>query len=208
MKLRVNPNRMVLLTLKKRLNVATRGHKLLKDKLDGMIKEFISVIKDFKEKTREIDEEFLKLQELIILSYSQLEKERYDLLTQKRVYIHLSHEKKNIMGVSVPKFTVKFDGNPYSYPFTLSNFEFDLANQGFKNFIEKLIDYINVYKTLEELAKDIERTRRRVNALEYILIPSLTETIKFIKMRLDELERETHGRLTRIKEIIRGEAER
>lgn len=208
MKLRVNPNRMVLLTLKKRLIVATRGHKLLKDKLDGMIKEFVIVIKNFKEKTKEIDEEFLKLQELIILSYSQIEKEKFDLLTKKRVNLKLSHEKKNIMGVNVPEFKIKLEGDPFSYPFTLSNLEFDLANQGFRNFIEKLINYINIYKTLEELAKDIERTRRRVNALEYILIPSLTETIKFIKMRLDELERETHGRLTRIKEIIRGEAER
>lgn len=208
MKLRVNPNRMVLLTLKKRLTVATRGHKLLKDKLDGMIKEFVSVIKSFKEKTKEIDEEFLKLQELIVLSYSQLEKEKFDLLTKKRVDLNLFHEKKNIMGVNVPEFKIQLEGDPFSYPFTLSNLEFDLANQGFRNFVEKLIDYINVYKTLEELAKDIERTRRRVNALEYILIPSLTETIKFIKMRLDELERETHGRLTRIKEIIRGEVER
>lgn len=208
MKLRVNPNRMVLLTLKKRLIVATRGHKLLKDKLDGMIKEFVTVIKNFKEKTKEIDEEFLKLQELIILSYSQIEKEKFDLLTKKRVNLKLSHEKKNIMGVNVPEFKIKLEGDIFSYPFTLSNLEFDLANQGFRNFIEKLINYINIYKTLEELAKDIERTRRRVNALEYILIPSLTETIKFIKMRLDELERETHGRLTRIKEIIRGEAER
>ncbi|MCX8095045.1 MAG: V-type ATP synthase subunit D [Caldisericia bacterium] len=208
MKLRVNPNRMVLLTLKKRLTVATRGHKLLKDKLDGMIKEFVSLIKDFKEKTKNLDEEFLKLEKLIILSYSQLGKERFDLLTKKRLEISLTYEKKNIMGVNVPQFKIKSISEIFNYPYTLSNFEFDLANQVFKNFIEKLIEYINIYKTLEELAKDIERTRRRVNALEYILIPSLNETIKFIKMRLDELERETHGRLTRIKEIIRGEAER
>jgi len=208
MKLRVNPNRMVLLTLKKRLNVATRGHKLLKDKLDGMIKEFVSVIKNFKEKSERIDEEFLKLQELIIFSYSQLGKEKFDLLNKRRVDLKISYEKKNIMGVTIPELKVEIHGNPFDYPYTISNIEYDLANQGFKNFILNLIDYINIYKTLEELAKDIERTRRRVNALEYILIPSLIETIKFIKMRLDELERETHGRLTRIKEIIRGEAER
>ena len=208
MKLRVNPNRMVLLTLKKRLAVATRGHKLLKDKLDGMIKEFVSTIKKFKDKSQEIDEEFLRLQKLLILSYSQLGKEKYEILTKKRVDLSIYYEKRNIMGVTIPEFSIKILGDPFNYPFTISNIEFDLVNQGFKNFIEKLINYINIYKTLEELAKDIERTRRRVNALEYVLIPSLKETIKFIKMRLDELERETHGRLTRIKEIIRGETER
>ncbi len=208
MKLRVNPNRMVLLTLKKRLTVAQRGHKLLKDKLDGMIKEFVKQIRDFKETTEKIDNEFLNLERLLILSYSQLGKDKFEILSKKRVDVSLSYEKKNIMGTTVPEFKLNFEGNPFNYPYTISNLEYDLLNQGFKNFLENLIEYVNIYKTLEELAKDIERTRRRVNALEYILIPSLIETIKFIKMRLDELERETHGRLTRIKEIIRGEAER
>ncbi|MBC7195296.1 MAG: V-type ATP synthase subunit D, partial [Caldisericia bacterium] len=188
--------------------VAQRGHKLLKDKLDGMIKEFVKQIKDFKEKTEKIDNEFLNLERLLILSYSQLGKDKFEILSKKRVDISLSYEKKNIMGTTVPEFKLNFKGNPFDYPYTISNLEYDLLNQGFKNFLENLIEYVNIYKTLEELAKDIERTRRRVNALEYILIPSLIETIKFIKMRLDELERETHGRLTRIKEIIRGEAER
>jgi V/A-type H+-transporting ATPase subunit D len=208
MKLRVNPNRMVLLTLKKRLSVATRGHKLLKDKLDGMIKEFVKYVKNYKEITEKIENDFLNLERLIVFSYSQLGKDKFEILSKKRVDISLTYEKKNIMGTLVPEFKLKFEGDPFDYPFTISNLEYDLLNQGFRNFIENLIEFVNIYKTLEELLKDIERTRRRVNALEYILIPSLIETIKFIKMRLDELERETHGRLTRIKEIIRGEAER
>jgi V/A-type H+-transporting ATPase subunit D len=208
MKLRVNPNRMVLLTLKKRLSVATRGHKLLKDKLDGMIKEFVKYVKNYKEITEKIENDFLNLERLIVFSYSQLGKDKFEILSKKRVDISLTYEKKNIMGTLVPEFKLKFEGDPFDYPFTISNLEYDLLNQGFRDFIENLIEFVNIYKTLEELLKDIERTRRRVNALEYILIPSLIETIKFIKMRLDELERETHGRLTRIKEIIRGEAER
>jgi|YelNatPaOPRAMG01_1025707.scaffolds.fasta_scaffold08507_6 V/A-type H+-transporting ATPase subunit D len=208
MKLRVNPNRMVLLTLKKRLQVAIRGHKLLKDKLEGMIKEFVSNIKDFKEKSKNIDDEFLNLERLLLFSSSQLGKEKLEILSKPRVKINVEFEKKNVMGVTVPEIKYNFEGNPFNYPMEISNFEYDLLNQGFINFLKDLLDYGEKLKLLEELAIEIEKTRRRVNALEYVLIPSLQETIKFIKMKLDEIERETHGRLTRIKEIIRGEIER
>lgn len=208
MKLRVNPNRMVLLTLKKRLQVAIRGHKLLKDKLEGMIKEFITNIKDFKEKSKNIDDEFLNLEKLLLFSASQLGKEKLELLSKPRIKINIDFEKKNVMGVTVPEIKYNIEGNPFNYPTEVSNFEYDLLNQGFTKFLNNLFEYSEKLKLLEELAIEIEKTRRRVNALEYVLIPSLKETIKFIKMKLDEIERETHGRLTRIKEIIRGEIER
>jgi len=208
MKLRVNPNRMVLLTLKKRLQVAIRGHKLLKDKLEGMIKEFIVNIKDFKEKSEKINEEFLNIEKLLLFSKSQLGNEKLKILSNPRVKIDLNVEKKNVMGVTVPEIKFNFEGSPFNYPLEISNFEYDLLNQGFTNFLKELIEYSEKFKLLEELSIEIEKTRRRVNALEYVLIPSLTDTIKFIKMKLDEIERETHGRLTRIKEIIRGEIER
>ncbi|MGB9750021.1 MAG: V-type ATP synthase subunit D [Caldisericia bacterium] len=208
MKLRVNPNRMVLLTLKKRLQVAIRGHKLLKDKLEGMIKEFIVNIKDFKEKSEKIDEEFLNIERLLLFSKSLLGNEKLEILSNPRVNINLNVEKKNVMGVTVPEIKFNFEGDPFNYPLEISNFEYDLLNQGFINFLKELIEYSEKLKLLEELSREIEKTRRRVNALEYVLIPSLTDTIKFIKMKLDEIERETHGRLTRIKEIIRGEIER
>lgn len=208
MKLRVNPNRMVLLTLKKRLQVAIRGHKLLKDKLDGMIKEFIVNIKDFKEKSKKLDDEFLNLEKLLLFSVSQIGKEKLELLSQPRIKVNLDFEKKNVMGVTVPEIKYNIEGDPFNYPTEISNFEYDLLNQGFINFLSNIIEYSEKLKLLEELSIEIEKTRRRVNALEYVLIPSLKETIKFIKMKLDEIERETHSRLTRIKEIIRGEIER
>lgn len=208
MKLRVNPNRMVLLTLKKRLQVATRGHKLLKDKLEGMIKEFVTNIKDFKEKTQKIEDEFLNLERLLSFSVSQLGKEKFEILNKPRVNIELKYDKKNVMGVSIPEFKYEIVGDPFNYPLEISNIEYDLLNQGFINFVKDLLEYSEKFKLLEELSREIEKTRRRVNALEYVLIPSLKETIKFIKTKLDEIERETHSRLTRIKEIIRGEIER
>lgn len=208
MKLRVNPNRMVLLTLKKRLQVAIRGHKLLKDKLEGMIKEFIVNIKDFKEKSKKLDDEFLNLEKLLLFSVSQIGKEKLELLSLPRIKINMDFEKKNVMGVTVPEFKYNIEGDPFNYPTEISNFEYDLLNQGFINFLSNIIEYAEKLKLLEELSIEIEKTRRRVNALEYVLIPSLKETIKFIKMKLDEIERETHSRLTRIKEIIRGEIER
>lgn len=208
MKLRVNPNRMVLLTLKKRLQVAIRGHKLLKDKLEGMIKEFIANIKDFKEKSKYLDDEFLNLEKLLVFSVSQIGKEKLELLSQPRVKVNLDFEKKNVMGVTVPEIKYSIEGDPFNYSTEISNFEYDLLNQGFVNFLSSIIEYSEKLKLLEELSIEIEKTRRRVNALEYVLIPTLKETIKFIKMKLDEIERETHSRLTRIKEIIRGEIER
>lgn len=208
MKLRVNPNRMILLTLKKRLQVAIRGHKLLKDKLEGMIKEFIVNIKDFKEKSKKLDDEFLNLEKLLLFSVSQIGKEKLELLSQPRIKINIDFDKKNVMGVTVPEIKYNIEGDPFNYPTEISNFEYDLLNQGFINFLSNIIEYSEKLKLLEELSIEIEKTRRRVNALEYVLIPSLKETIKFIKMKLDEIERETHSRLTRIKEIIRGEIER
>lgn len=208
MKLRVNSNRMVLLTLKKRLQFAIRGHKLLKDKLEGMIKEFIVNIKDFKEKSKKLDDEFLNLEKLLLFSVSQIGKEKLELLSQPRIKINMDFDKKNMMGVTVPEIKYNIEGDPINYPTEISNFEYDLLNQGFINFLSNIIEYSEKLKLLEELSIEIEKTRRRVNALEYVLIPSLKETIKFIKMKLDEIERETHSRLTRIKEIIRGEIER
>ncbi|MGQ9844916.1 MAG: V-type ATP synthase subunit D [Caldisericia bacterium] len=208
MKLRVNPNRMVLLTLKKRLQVAIRGHKLLKDKLEGMIKEFIVNIEDFKEKSKKLDDEFLNLEKLLLFSVSQIGKEKLELISQPRIKINMDFEKKNVMGVTVPEIKYNIEGDPFNYPTEISNFEYDLLNQGFINFLSNIIEYSEKLKLLEQLSIEIEKTRRRVNALEYVLIPSLKETIKFIKMKLDEIERETHSRLTRIKEIIRGEIER
>lgn len=208
MKLRVNSNRMVLLTLKKRLQFAIRGHKLLKDKLEGMIKEFIVNIKDFKEKSKKLDDEFLNLEKLLLFSVSQIGKEKLELLSQPRIKINMDFDKKNVMGVTVPEIKYNIEGDPINYPTEISNFEYDLLNQGFINFLSNIIEYSEKLKLLEELSIEIEKTRRRVNALEYVLIPSLKETIKFIKMKLDEIERETHSRLTRIKEIIRGEIER
>lgn len=208
MKLRVNPNRMVLLTLKKRLSVAKRGHKLLKDKLEGMIKEFVLNIKDFKNLSDKIDDEFLNLEKLLIFTLSEIGSEKLEILSKPRVNINISYEKRNVMGVNVPKINYSLEGAPFNYPLEISNFEYDLLNQGFVNFLKDLIVFCEKFKLLEELALEIEKTRRRVNALEYVLIPSLTETIKFIKTKLDEIERETHSKLTRIKDIIRGEKER
>ncbi len=205
MKIKANPNRMVLLRLKRRLNIARRGHKLLKDKLEGMMKDFIKTAKEFREETEIVDREYLRIESLFALAESEMGKETIKLLSKKRADIRLKHEKKNIMGVVVPEFKLDIKGKVFGYPVNITTPEYDFGIQGFIKFLPKLISLAEKIKTLEELSRDIEKTRRRVNALEYIMIPSLEETIKYITNKLDELERESHARISRIKEIIRGE---
>ncbi|HDL50379.1 MAG TPA: V-type ATP synthase subunit D [Firmicutes bacterium] len=208
MKIKANPNRMVLLRLKRRLNIARRGHKLLKDKLEGMMKDFIKTAKEFREDTEIVDREYLRIESLFALAESEMGKETIKLLSKKRTDVRLKHEKKNIMGVVVPEFKLDIKGKVFDYPVNITTPEYDFGIQGFINFLPKLISLAEKIKALEELSRDIEKTRRRVNALEYIMIPSLEETIKYITNKLDELERESHARISRIKEIIRGEEKR
>ena len=208
MKIKANPNRMVLLRLKRRLSIARRGHKLLKDKLEGMMKDFIKTAKEFREDTEIVDREYLRIEGLFALAESEMGKETIKLLSKKRADIRLKHEKKNIMGVVVPEFKLDIKGKVFDYPVNITTPEYDFGIQGFISFLPKLISLAEKIKALEELSRDIEKTRRRVNALEYIMIPSLEETIKYITNKLDELERESHARISRIKEIIRGEEKR
>lgn len=208
MKIKANPNRMVLLRLKRRLGIARRGHKLLKDKLEGMMKDFIKTAREFREATEIVDEEYLRIENLFALAESEMGKEKLKLLSRKRADIRLKHEKKNIMGVMVPEFKLEIEGSVFGYPVNITTPEYDFGIQGFIKFLPKLVALSEKLKALEELSRDIEKTRRRVNALEYIMIPSLEETIKYITNKLDELERESHARISRIKEIIRGEEKR
>jgi V/A-type H+-transporting ATPase subunit D len=205
MLLKVNPNRMELLRLKKRLVIAKRGHKLLKDKRDALIQEFIHLVKENKTIREELENKLMK--GYIIFSnasslMSKITLEETLMFPKAKSTIELTF--KNIMGVNVPKYIFKFEGNIYAYSLFNTTPELDLALRNFYEILPLMLQLAELDKAVSLLANEIEKTRRRVNALEYILIPDLENTIKFITMKLDEMARSTTSAIMRIKEIIRA----
>lgn len=202
--LRVNPTRMELTRLKKRLKVATRGHKLLKDKRDEMIRQFIELIRQNKALRLEVENLLQEAEANFVLSRAVMGEEALDeALMYPSRQIDLEISSKNIMSVDVPVLThtEKAAGkNPYGFVATTS--ELDVSIQNLSNVFGKMLELAELEKAISLLADEIEKTRRRVNALEYVMIPQLEETIKYIKMKLDENERASTTRLLRMKEII------
>jgi V/A-type H+-transporting ATPase subunit D len=205
MLLKVNPNRMELLRLKKRLVIAKRGHKLLKDKRDALIQEFIHLVKENKTIREELENKLMKCYIIFSNASSLMSKitlEETLMFPKAKSTIELTF--KNIMGVNVPKYIFKFEGNIYAYSLFNTTPELDLALRNFYEILPLMLQLAELDKAVSLLADEIEKTRRRVNALEYILIPDLESTIKFITMKLDEMARSTTSAIMRIKEIIRA----
>ncbi|WP_300523687.1 V-type ATP synthase subunit D [Aminiphilus sp.] len=203
--LTVNPNRMELSRLKKRLVVAKRGHKLLKDKQDALIKEFLKRAREVKDMRERAEEELLACYRNFLLARAQT----LPVMLEQALLISgsvctLTRTERNVMSVLIPEYTVHQEGNVFNYGLATSTGSLDVALERFSRLIPKLIALAAEEKALQLMAKEIERTRRRVNALEHVLIPSFVETIRFITMKLDEQERANLSRLMRIKEIVRS----
>ena len=213
-RLNVNPTRMELSNLKKRLSTASRGHKLLKDKQDELVRRFIIQIRKNEKLRKEVEQEltnsfkdFTMASALSMPNFLELALS----LPKQKVYLDL--EVENVMSVRIPHMEFKkenvvvLDGNEksssiYPYGFTHTNSELDEAVNKLDDILDKLLELAQVEKTCQLMADEIEITRRRVNALEYRTIPDLQETIKFIRMRLEENERETITRLMKTKDLI------
>jgi V/A-type H+-transporting ATPase subunit D len=202
-RINVNPNRMELSRLKKRLSVAQRGHKLLKDKQDALIKAFLEKARAGKELREAVEKELAECYGTFVLSRAQTTPE---VLEQALIFpgakSTLSVDWHNVMSVMVPEYDVKQEGNPVNYGFVGVPVLLDSALEQFSKLILRLLQLAAEEKSIRLMAGEIERTRRRVNALEYVMIPNLTETIRYISMKLDEQERSTLSRLMKIKEIV------
>ncbi len=206
-RLNVNPTRMELNTLKKRLLTARRGHKLLKDKRDELVKQFMNIVRENKE-LREICEKMLsKAQSNFLLSRASIS----DLVIEESLMypknkIRLDVRSRNIMGVSVPIITniddTQKDTNIYPYGILSTAAELDNALYDITEVLPYLIRLAEKEKTVQLLSSEIERTRRRVNALEYVMIPQLEETITYITMKLEENERGNTSRLMKVKDMM------
>jgi len=205
MALRVNATRMELLKLKKRLRLAARGHKLLKDKRDELMRRLLEIIDTVRDMRLSVEKEFNSILEQFVLAKARRgpsQVEQALLIPSKDISVSI--DEKNIMSVPVPQYSREVSGDIIPYGFLNTSGDIDVALDKFDKFIEKLLDLAEKEKAVQLIATEIEETRRRVNALEYKLIPDLQETIKYITMKLDENERSSTVRLMKVKDIVRS----
>ncbi|TET21403.1 MAG: V-type ATP synthase subunit D [Candidatus Stahlbacteria bacterium] len=205
MRLNVNATRMELLKLRRRLAIAERGYKLLKDKLEELMRNVYSLVDEIRDMRREVEASLRKASARYALAKAQRDPKATDIATSlPAVKLSIEAGTRRILNVKVPIFKPKLQGRIRCYGFLETSGELDLALQSLYAVLEKMVLLAEKEKALELLASEIERTRRRVNALEYVVIPNTAETISFIKLKLSEMERGNLTRLMRIKEIIRG----
>jgi V/A-type H+-transporting ATPase subunit D len=207
MRLNVNPTRMELTRLKKRLKTASRGHKLLKDKQDELMKRFIDLVRKNNELRLSVEDKLTSSLKEFTMAKAVMSTEMFEeALIMPTEKIELDVTRKNIMSVNVPvmKFVreSKVGASIYPYGFAQTSGELDGAIKKLNDILPNLLELAEVEKACQLMADEIEKTRRRVNALEYVMIPQLEETIKYITMKLDENERGNLTRLMKVKTMI------
>ncbi len=212
-RLNVNPTRMELTRLKKRLTTATRGHKLLKDKQDELMRRFIDLVKYNNELRKDVEDKLKNSLKDFVMARALMSSE---ILEEAIMYpkekISLDVNIKNIMSVNVPEMKFKRlleddNGSIYPYGYSNTSAELDDAIEKLYSILPKLLELAEVEKSTQLMADEIEKTRRRVNALEYMTIPQLEETIKYIQMKLEENERGALTRLMKVKSMLEKEQE-
>lgn len=202
--MQINPTRMELTRVKKQLSISLRGHKLLKDKQDEMIRQFMLIIKETKKLREEIDKELLIINRQYQKARIKISNEAIDeALLVPTKSSNFKTSSKNIMNLSVP--IIEYEENKeidLTYSLSFTPIELDEAIIGLSQLQSRLVKLAELEKSCDILADEIEKTRRRVNAIEYIMIPNLKDTIKYISQKLDDAERSNIIRLMKSKEII------
>ena len=207
-RLNVNPTRMELTKLKKRLTTATRGHKLLKDKQDELMRQFINLVKYNNSLRKDVEEQLGGSLKDFVMARAVMSSEFLEeAIAYPKESISVEVGTKNIMSVNVPVMNFKRqlegdEGSIFPYGFANTSSDLDDAITKLYGILPKLLELAEVEKSCQLMADEIEKTRRRVNALEYMTIPQLQETIKYIRMKLDENERSALTRLMKVKSMI------
>jgi len=207
----ITPTRMVLNQLKGRLKTARRGHKLLKDKRDELMRQFMDVVKRNKELRIRVEEGLTAAFASLQVASSIMSPEMMEqALLYPRQSVELGMTYKNIMSVNVPRYSFHTKNNDpsevYPYGFAQTSGELDDALEKLSLVFQDMLELAEVEKTMQLLAEEIEKTRRRVNALEYVMIPELEGNIKYISMKLEENENATKVRLLKVKEMVLQDA--
>lgn len=203
----ISPTRMELTRLKARLKTATRGHKLLKDKRDELMRQFLDIVRQNRQLRARVDEGLSRANRALTVASAVMSPE---LLEQSLLYprqsVELDMTFNNIMSVKVPvyRYTTR-NTDPseiYPYGFAQTSGDLDDALAAMSDVFQDMLELAQVEKTMQLLAEEIEKTRRRVNALEYVLIPEMQEKIKYISMKLEENDRSTKVRLMKVKDMV------
>lgn len=203
MQIRTNPTRMALLRLRKRQAMAKRGHKLLKDKLEGLIQIFMPLVQEYGDLRKRVDTELPGTLRLFILAGATSgEKAVAAALDEFETRIDVRMEMRNVMSIPVPELTLAGFDIRSSYSTVSTNTDFDRASESLREIFPVLLKLAALEDGVIRMAEEIEKTRRRVNALEYVLIPSLATTIKAISSKLDENDRSDRARLMKIKDLL------
>lgn len=202
-RLNVNPTRMELLRLKKRIKTATRGHKLLKEKRDGLMKSFMEIIREASDLREKVEKDLQgAFGEFMFASASMRKEAIHESLSVPSQKMKLSAETKNVMSVDIPQFSSEIEGDFLCYSLTSTSSELDSSLETFAEVLKDIIRLAEIEHSAYLLAEEIEKTRRRVNALEHVMIPDMEETAKFIKMKLAEQERASISSIMALEDVL------
>ena len=207
----VNPTRQELTKLKTRLKTSIRGHKLLKDKRDELMKQFMDVVRENRALRTKVEEGLMRAHASFTVASAVMSSEAMQqALLYPKQSVELQMTFKNIMSVNVPEYEFKTKnddpGEIYPYGFAATSGELDTAVDALSQVFQDMLKLAQIEKTSQLLAEEIEKTRRRVNALEYVKIPQMQESIKYISMKLEENERANTIRLMKVKDMLLKQA--
>ena len=203
----ITPTRMVLNQLKNRLKTAMRGHKLLKDKRDELMRQFMDVVRQNKELRARVEAGLSAANARMTVASGVMSQEMLEqALLYPRQSVELSVSFRNVMSVNVPRYSFTTQNTDpsdiYPYGFAQTSGELDDALTSLAQVFEDMLELAQVEKSMQLMAQEIEKTRRRVNALEYVMIPDLQNNIKYITMKLEENDLNTKVRLMKVKEMV------
>ena len=207
----VNPTRMELTRLKGKLRTAQRGHKLLKDKRDELMKQFLETVREVRSLRAEVEEDLMKVHGAFTVASALMSAQALEqALMYPKQSVELTMTFQNVMSVNVPIYDfqtkTKSESDIYPYGFAATSGELDAAVEALGHVFRKMLKLAQIEKSAQLMAEEIEKTRRRVNALEYVKIPEMQESIKFITMKLEENERANTIRLMKVKDMVLKDA--
>lgn len=207
----VNPTRMQLTKLKKQLATAVRGHKMLKDKRDELMRQFLDLVRENKTLREKVEKELANCNSHFVNASAVMSKQSLDAsLMSPKQQVSIEVEPHNVMSVEVPKFSAgtrtSDESDIFPYGFAFTSFELDDAVMSLNELLPDLIRLAELEKSCEMMSSEIEKTRRRVNSLEHVMIPRYQDTIKYISMKLEENDRSSRTRLMKVKDMLLDKA--
>ena len=208
----VNPTRMELTRLKGKLKTAQRGHKLLKDKRDELMKQFLDTVRELRSLRSQVEEELMRVHSSFTVASALMSAQAMEqALMYPKQSVELTMTFQNIMSVNVPVYhyqtRTEDTGDIFPYGFAATSGELDGAVAALGEVFQNMLKLAQTEKAAQLMAEEIEKTRRRVNALEYVVIPNTQDSIRYITMKLDENDRATTTRLMKVKDMLLAEAQ-